>query len=83
MKEKKKELNNVKMFAKDVTNYLESLPYPEELFKDYPKEFQAFVRLNWSGNPDLFIHNCEKALGIRIGEYDEIEKTFKVTRSCK
>ena len=66
-----------------IIKHLESLPYPEELFKDYPIDLQWLIRKNWSGNPDKFLANCERELGIKIGEYDEKTGTVPVTKTEK
>lgn len=44
---------------------MEKIPFPEHLFKKRSQSEKEFFRANWNGNPEKFIENCERSMGIK------------------
>jgi len=59
---------------------MEKLDFPEDLFGDMSEKSKEFCKANWSGNPEKFQENMERALGICIKIVDEENGTMEVTK---
>ena len=61
---------------------MEKLDFPEDLFNsmDMSEESKEFCKANWSGNPEKFQENMERALGICIKIVDEERGIMEVTK---
>ena len=59
---------------------LEKLEYPEEIFEGMSEASKEVTRKCWSGNPDKFLENMEKAFGICVEIVDEETGTMEITK---
>ena len=71
------------MEMEDLFKEMEALDYPEEIFNDSSEEMKEFTKKNWSDNPEKFLDNMEKALGICIKIVDKTKGTMEVTKREK
>jgi len=77
-------LGEIKMKDKDfqdkIMKELEKLEYPEEIFEGMSEASKEVTRKCWSGNPDKFLENMEKAFGICVEIVDEETGTMEITK---
>lgn len=53
------------MNQEEIEKSLSKIPFPEHIFQNRSGIERSFFKRNWNGNPEVFIENCERSLGIQ------------------
>jgi hypothetical protein len=59
------------------------IPFPEHIFSNMAEKERELVRASWSGNPEKFLQNLQKTLGIEIAVPDPITGAMTIRRLNK